>query len=328
MRNEYYYVYCNGLLGVKTNAPDFKWVYGCVAPFCQPQEYEKCVVKFDITFLPEKDLEEPLSFDDRFQSFMWDKKSHTVFYRRTMFSKLRIGYNIKISDNKVEANIGKNYLRFVKQRMMNLHAAYYLLSDVANIMLLKNGYLTLYASAVHYTDKNRGVVCFAPPNTGKITTAMKLCERTDYSFVSEDIVITDTSRLYSCPYTSSYRAQKSADSSGSYGRVRKLNSKENLEVCDLTDLVLLSRTEERPLETKKDFLRYIQILNGYLFNYYSSPIVKVLGYFDENYGEMWNRYAEKMLGEMVENCNCHPIRCEDFTQFDSLVHSKVAGEEL
>ncbi len=326
MKNEYYHIYCNSILGVKTNIRDFKWVYGSVAPDGSFDEYEKCAVKFDITVLSEKELCVPASVDDNFQSYMWDRKSKTLFYRRTMLSKIRIGYNIKICGNTVKVEMGKNYLKFVKQRIMNLHAMYYLLSDIANMLLLKNGYLTLYASAVHYKKDNKGLVCFSPPNTGKTTTAMKLCERDEYSFVSEDIVITDGKKLYSCPYTSSYRAKKSFDTSGSFGRVNMSSSIENIDECDLTDLVILSRSKDRADEDKNDFLRYVQILNGYLFNYYSSPIVKVLGYFEKDFGENWNLCSHNVLSDMVGNCDCYLIRCENFEDFDNIIHAKVSGE--
>lgn len=326
MKNEYYHIYCNSILGVKTNISDFKWVYGSVAPQASHDEYKKCAVKFDITVLSEKELSSPAFVDDRFQSFMYDRKSKTVFYRRTMLKKINIGYNIRICDNTVKVEMGKNYLRFIKQRMMNLHAMYYLLSDIANVMLLKNGYLTLYASAVHYTKDNSGVVCFSPPNTGKTTTAMKLCERDDYKFVCEDIVITDTKSLYSCPYTSSYRAENSMDTSGSFGRVSVSTNTESVDKCDLTHLVMLSRSSDKQYDNKSEFLRYIDVLNGYLFNYYSSPIVKVLGFFEKDFCTNWSACCFDMLTKMVDNCDCYLISSEDFTAFDSLVHSKISGE--
>ena len=328
MGNENYYVYCKGILGVKTNLPDFKWVYGSVAPACSLEEYEQCKVKFSVFVHPEKELPECLSCDQQFQAYMWNQQQQTIFYRRTMLSCLKIGYNIKFSDNHVEVHVGKNYLKFVQKRVMNLHGMYFLLSDIANMMLLKNGLLTLYASSVYFPEQKRGLVCFASPNTGKTVTVTKLCEHFDYGFVGEDIVITNGKELFACPWTSSYRKKASRfDTAGSMQRVSNSNIEKVCENCDLTDLIVLSLEEKSIRSDKKELLHKICILNGYLFSYYSSPIIKILGYFDgDNYNE-WNENAKEMLGQMVNACDCHVIGSRDPLGFFESVHSVVSGEK-
>ena len=66
---------------------------------------------------------------------------------------------------------------------------YYLLSDIANIILLKNGLLTLYAAGVYCNKNNKGMVFWGAPNTGKTLTAMRLCKDYDFSLLGEDIVM-------------------------------------------------------------------------------------------------------------------------------------------
>ncbi len=327
MKNEYYYVYCQGILGVKTNISDFKWVYGSVAPSVSFDEYEKCIVKFEVYVKPEKELGDSNVCGQRFHSFLWDDGNRTLFYRRTLMSNLQIGYDISFVGNTVKAFIGKRYYKFIKNRTMNLHGTYYLLSDIANMMLLNNGFLTLYASAICY-DK-RGVVCFAPPNTGKTITATKLCELSNCRLLGEDIIITDGQRLFACPWTSTYRKKAASfDSAGSFGRVSQSGNINMCDMCDLTDLIVLSLGKKTISNDKDELLRQICILNGYLFNYYSSPIVKVLGYFNKEYSKPWNELAETLLRDMTNNSNCCGIQSEKALDFWDIIHYTVLGHTL
>ena len=186
-----YYEYCNGILGVKTNVVDFRWVYGSVAPPSSCERYEKCKVKFIVNVKPERQLSPAESYDQRFQAFAWNDATKTVYYRRKYFNCINVGYNLKVERDIVFAEIGENYYRFIQNRVMNLHSMYYLLSDLANIVLLSNGLLTMYASAFQNTLTGRSVVCFGAPNTGKTFTAVKLCETEEYRLIGEDIVISD-----------------------------------------------------------------------------------------------------------------------------------------
>lgn len=329
MKSEYYYVYCRGLLGVKTNMREFKWVYGSVAPEATPEEYEACLVKFHVIAEKEKKLGEPVSAEKRFQSYAWDPETRTLFYRRKLLSCLHIGYDLRVDGNTVEARIGKSYGKWIRQRIMHMHGAYYLLADVANMLLLKNGYLTLYASAVSSSDGQTGIACFAPANTGKTVTATKLCESSGYRLVGEDVVVTDGKRLFSCPWTSSYRKQSNAsDSAGSFGRVRKAGTEEMCETCGLTDLAVLSSGKQGIYREKEEVLRQIRILNGYLFQYYSSPILKVLAYFDPTYDENWNERADQILKEMAGACACYGVQAEHPLEFYGMVHSNGSDGKI
>ena len=140
MKNEKYFVYCDGILGVKTNMPDFKWVYGQVAPETTQNEYDKCVVKFEINIKKEKKLHNIAEYDSKFQSYYWNDADKILSCRRSLLGKIRIGYNVKFESNRVIVEMGRNYHTFVKKRFMNLHDTYYLLSDLANVLLIQKGY--------------------------------------------------------------------------------------------------------------------------------------------------------------------------------------------
>ena len=327
MKDEKYFVYCDGILGVKTNMPDFKWVYGQVAPETTPYEYDKCVVKFEINIKKEKKLHNIAEYDSKFQSYYWNDKDNILSCRRKLFSKIPIGYNIKLDNDRVLVEIGRNYNALVKKRVMNLHGAYYLLSDLANVMLMQKGYITLYASAVAFSPMQKAVVCFAAPSTGKTLTATRLCEREGYSMIAEDVLISKGSELYSCPYTSSYRGKRSLlDSSGSIGRKRIVSNGAICACSHITDLVVLANGEEKARTDKQEVLRYVDILNGYLFNYCSSPIIKMLSYFDAEYNKDWYAEVKNQLEYLVDSSSYKIVYSKDPIEFSEKIHQMLVGE--
>ncbi len=323
---EEYYVYCDGILGVKTDIRNFRWVYGSDAEAASGEEYEKCAVKFSVCL--KKEPGEVKTYDKKFQSFLWEEKTKTVHYRRTLFSKLKLGYDITFNNDSVDVVVGKNYFKYVKLRMMNMHAVYYLLSDIANMLLLKKGYHTLYASAVCSKEKDRGIVFFSPPNTGKTLTATTLSREYPYSMIGEDIVITDGKKLYSCPWTSSYRKKSSAeDSAGSFGRTKNKPDCEKSAEGELADVVVLSLGKEKKITSdKNELLNQILILNGYLFNYLTSPIIKVLGYFDMDFSADWNTASTDALKAVFSEKNCSGIQAQKSPELPELVCKLLTGD--
>lgn len=322
--NVYYYIYCNGVLGVETNIADFKWIYGSVAPAATKKEYDKCDVKFEINLTHEKELSEYRA-DDRFQSYYWNAEAHTISCRRTVLGKIKIGYNISLGEDKIVAEIGRNYYKFVNIRIMNLHGVYYLLSDLANILLLRKGYLTLYASAIYCEPLNKGIVCFGAPNMGKTLTATKLCEKEQYRLVGEDVVIAKGKTLFACPWTASFRKKRSNfDSAGAFGRTVAQSSYEICQTCEATDLMALTAGENRT-SGRQAFLNKISMMNGYLFNYCATPIVKILGYFDETYCQDWYKRATAYLEQLLDRCQYNFVYADDPTQYSSLVDNLVMG---
>lgn len=324
----YYFVHCNGILGVKTNIRDFKWVYGSVAPMSSFEEFEKCKVKFDVCVKPEKHLSQIDSCDRKFQAFNWSEQNKTLFYRRRLFGFFNIGYNIKIENNVVFAEFGENYYKLIKNRIMNLHSAYYLLSDIANMVLLSNGYITMYASAVHNASINRTVLCFGAPNTGKTYTAVTLVKSKDYKMIGEDVVITDGDNLFSCQWTSSYRNStlKSDDTAGSIRRRQRPCDINYIDSCKLTDVVVISQGKEETNSNKDVVFLMSSMTNGYLFNYFSSPIIKILGLFDDRFCMPMQEEADKYLKKIVESCNCHMLQFENASRFADEIHKRLTGE--
>lgn len=74
-----------------------------------------------------------------------------------------------------------------------------ILSDVASAALLTNSLVPIHCSAV--ARGGRTIMILAPSNTGKTTTAWKLVSDHGYSFIAEDIAISDGSSVFGAPYT-------------------------------------------------------------------------------------------------------------------------------
>ena len=328
MSKERYFVYCKDILGVSTDIRNFKWIYGSVAPESTQEDFEKCLVKFYVRVVPEKDLPKIHDFIESFQAYYWNEDSQTLSCRRKLLRAVNMGYDVRIDGNSVFATVGANYYRLIKNRVMNLHGMYYLLADLANIMLLKNGYATLYASAVFYEPGNRCVVNLAPPNTGKTLTATSLCALPGFQLVGEDVVITDGNKIFSCPWTSSYRKKGTeADSAGAFGRVKNGPIFEVRQTCEVTDVAVLSIGDPIIHENKDDILNRVCLLNGYLFQYNSSPVIKILACFSKGFRIRWNELAEQLLGNIVSKASCVYVRRKTPDEFSDIICSRLLGEE-
>ena len=328
MDQEFYYVYCEGILGVRTNIKDFKWIYGSEAPETCATEYKKCLIKFDVISKSDHSIiQNQNSYQKTFQTYFWDIHSKKLHFRRVFPLKFKMAYSIRTDMNYVSVEVGEHYYKFLKNRVMNLHGMYYLLSDLANILLLKNGYLTLYASAVSDASSKHGVVCFAPPNTGKTLLATTLCREKGYSLIGEDIVITDGNKIYSCPWTNTYNNRRDQENATVLVQRKELLSLAAKKDCPVTDLAVLSLGEEHVETDKTKIFNKVLLLNGYLFQHYSSPIVTILAYFDELFNCKWNQIANEMIGRLVEKFSCYEISAADSGSFFSIVDKLISEED-
>ena len=69
----------------------------------------------------------------------------------------------------------------------------------------------------------------------------------------------------------------------------------------------------------------MSILNGYLFHYYSSPVVKVLSYFDETYNKQWLEMSDELMSNMVNASECRLIQAKKSEEFADIIEEKIIG---
>ncbi len=283
-----YMVYINDLLGVESAADDFCWCFGKRAPAATKEDFDACLVKVRLDVVPDRDVisEEDRSLcSDHFRYFSHDPKNGQILYERPFPFGKKLSFRMRIKDNTVTATVGRRYWKYLKYRIMNLHSIGYMLSDIVAGLLLKNGYAPLYCAAVYFPTSARCALLFSAPGVGKTTTAQILCRDHGALLLSEDVAVTDGSRVFSAPYTASARRHAKEtywDRRVTRADIETLTA--NGQICDradATDLFLLEHGEET---AAKDacVLRRMSTLNRYMFPYRNAPIWLVLQYFDRN----------------------------------------------
>ena len=271
---------------------------------------------------------------ERFQCFSWSSSQRTLFYSRKLFG-VKMAYSISFNDNSVKVLFGKNYYRIVRHRFMNLHDSYYLLSDLANIFLLKNGYSTMYCGAVQHCESGKVAAIFSPPNMGKSFTVKRLCDTGDYKLIAEDVALLDKKiQIHGCQWTCTYRTVKTnslflGDSGGALTRVheniREYEAEQNL--CNLSYLILLTRAMIDTDISKSDIEKRLLILNKYRFCGYNSPIVNVLAFFDWEFDQAWEDIDKSIMKTAFLKCDLRALSAEFPNDFSTKINAVISGSK-
>ncbi|MCA9234355.1 MAG: hypothetical protein KDA44_02735 [Planctomycetales bacterium] len=299
---QFYYVAAAGLLGVRTNIKDFKWSYGTAMPEATADEFQNCRLRLTVEL--DRNLELPPCSERLGKYHYWSgsEGSDAIYYDRTfMFGRqLRLAAQGLCG---VEPTIRVNgaYLRYVTHRFMNLHSLGYILTDLASLMLLHQGFAPIHCSA--FQAGNATVVVAAPPNTGKTLTSVSACMNRGAKFIAEDLAITDGTNVYSIPWTSTFRYYSDIDKSwgarfgnaaksifpplelirGSHPRpiTEYLPPEQFADNQRVTHVVVLERGESgvRTIGDDEAFQK-LRNLNRYEFNYCRAPMLVAHEFFN------------------------------------------------
>jgi hypothetical protein len=197
-----YYVFADGILGMKSAVGPFQWSFGVGCPAATYEQFAACATKVFVDSISV----DSKSFGDgqEYHYFKGVPGADAVTYDRRMLlnRQLRLKLaGLRRGDPSIEVN--QDYLRFVKHRFMNLHSAGYILTDATVAAMLMRGLATIHASAVALSSGVLTIV--APPNTGKTLTALQMCRDHGADFMSEDLVISDGNVIHAVPWTSTFR---------------------------------------------------------------------------------------------------------------------------
>jgi hypothetical protein len=202
-----YLVASAGVLGLATNADKVGWSWGSVIPEGTAAEFDACRVRMRLDIA---DLPEPIG--SRYHYFYGTAGQDCLDYDRTFVGGRRLRMRAeRLLTNEPVLTANATYLRWIKHRFMNLHSLGYILTDMAALTLLRNGFTPLHASAFKAGDA--GVLVLAAPNTGKTLTVMTACMDLGASFISEDLAISDGHNVYGVPWTSTFRYYSKIDDS-------------------------------------------------------------------------------------------------------------------
>lgn len=330
----YHFIYADHILGVETNDPNFRWMYGSNAPAGDKETFDSCKVKFYVTVTDESHIQTASSNVACFQCFSWCESQKTLFYSRKIFG-VKMAYSISFNNNSVRATFGKNYYRMVRHRFMNLHDSYYLLSDLANILLLKNGYSTLYCAVAQHRESGRVIALFAPPNTGKSCAVKRLCDTEKYTLIAEDVALLNKElQIFGCQWTCTYRKAGSSsfflnDDSGALSRTHTHIQEHEIaqNPCVLSDLILLNLATIDSGVARSDIEKRICILNKYRFCGYNSPIINVLAFFDREFDKTWEDLDKSIMKIAFLKCNVSYISSESRHDFTPMVDAMLNGQQ-
>lgn len=338
-----YFVYIKDILGLKTNAENFSWCYGCVAPKTAEEKYNDCMVKISLSVRKAADVfDESIKLEnlDRYNHFYAELYGQKIYYERNYFMNAKHCYSIEVAGNEVNVVVDKNYFKYIRYRFMNVHSLGYILTDLISGILLMNGYATLHCSSVSIGDK--ALVIFAPPSTGKTLTALRLCEYKSAKYIAEDIAITDGDMIYSVPWTSTFRYYnhcKETKADRFVDTLRKkvplfqlvpakkrksihayLNEDFLVDSAEITDVILLGKGELGVIRTDKGFLENILNLNKYELNYHRSPTMLVMNYFNPDFSLDQMYEAEKLiLGKLVQNNSSYRVYAQNALDYSQLI---------
>ncbi len=336
------------MLGLRTTEKEFKWSYGTITPQATRTEYDRCKVR--LTLKVEKDLGPPDGKQlGKYHYFNGSPDNDTIYYSRPfMFgSKLRIKAEGLLSPEPV-ITFNKTYMRFVTHRFMNVHSAGFILTDLASLLLLHQGYAPIHCSAFQYQDAT--VVIAAPPNTGKTLSTMMACMDHGAKFLAEDLAITDGSTIYSVPWTSTFRFYSKIDSSWRSRLGGKIQSvfppiellplrkqqpiteyvcPENmLSSAKATHLIVLERGEEGVIPIDAELAdRKVRNLNRYEFNYVRSPLITAHEFFNPGIEITKTHQKEHtILRSLVEQVDHRlVVRTPDATRYAAMIVDAVSN---
>jgi len=261
--------------------------------------------------------------------FFWGKHNHPcIYYERRIIGGLFV--KMLFEDSKESSNIivNKPYLKWIRVRTNNIFPPGTHLTDIATVKLLEKGFVPLHCAGV--SRNNKGILIFAPPDTGKTLTSMLLVQE-GFKFISEDISVSDGNEIYGCPFTSTFRYYDKLSSKSTrylnlvaakipflapfiepkakviqdYVERSKIREK-----ASISSIVVLERGDSKSerLNEEEAFRRILNI-NRYEFNYYRNPILRAYSYFNKEFDlNSFMLREEKIMRKIITDKNIYSIR--------------------
>ncbi|MDN3451207.1 hypothetical protein QMA09_13490 [Planococcus sp. APC 3906] len=347
----HYYIAAKGLLAIKTNAKDFKWSFGHNMPEASQEEYEQCEVKLHLA-IEDFNEDEGLEKLGKYHYFNGDPGAGVIYYTRNfaMRMKLRIkAENLLSEEPKITFN--PNYYKFITHRIMNLHSVGYILTDLATLLLLKKGYAPIHCSA--FKKGNAAVAVFAPPSTGKTLSSMMACMDHGAQFIAEDLAITDGKKIYSVPWTSTFRFYSNMEQSTASKMKNKavkilppleyISFSKAKPVTDYVDtgsildeeivthVAILERgVDEVAIQDDAEAVRKMLNLNRNAFHYLKSPFLTAYEFFNPELDIEHAAAQEKaILTELISNSEkVFSLKAENPTDYAHILVEQIQAPAL
>ncbi|WKA57698.1 hypothetical protein QWY16_14490 [Planococcus shenhongbingii] len=348
---DYYYVAAKNILAVKTNIKDFKWSFGHNMPESTREEYEQCEVKINLV-MEEFNEDDQLETLGKYHYFNGSPGENKIYYTRNlaMKEKFRIKAENLLSDEP-KITVNKNYYKFITHRIMNLHSIGYILTDLAGVLLLKKGFAPIHCSA--FQKEGSTVAVFAPPSTGKTLSSMMACMEHEAKFIAEDLAITDGEKIYSVPWTSSFRFYSNVEQSKgaklknkatkvfppleyvSFSKAtpitRYVDSDTFLDAEVVTHVAILEKGDnEVTIQSDPEAIRKLVNFNRNAFHYLKSPLLTAYEFFNPELDiEECATNEKEILSSLVKNSQkVFSVKDTNPTHYAQMLIDQITQETL
>lgn len=142
-------------------------------------------------------------FDNRFKSpggkFFWRLNNNTIYYELPIGVFGRIRLKLIWDDANPTLILSPAFHRMARINVGTVHAVGKYLRDVANVVLLRNGYALLHAAGFVHREKT--ILLIGLSNTGKTTSIIDVVRNHGALYYGDDLVVTDGIKVYACPAT-------------------------------------------------------------------------------------------------------------------------------
>lgn len=346
--SELFYVASSEILGIKSNTQHFKWAFGTRMPKTDRAAYDECKVRVCFTVgLPQHMSKIERAGEngvrDRYHHFSAKRGDDALIYERPFLFGKRLYVRVEgLLRNELDITVSEAYHRFVIDKFLNVYSDGYILTDLASVLLLNQGYAPLHCAAIKKGGAT--VVLCGPSSSGKTLTATTICESREVGLITEDLALTDGISVYSVPWTSTYRQGTPVKQSWPSKTIQGLsgiisafrphaNSTHRLEnervaagnmldSADITHLIILE--QGLPSVTRgsnAECFRRIANLNSYQFNYRTAPVLTAYEYFNPALDIEAVRGLElSILSKLVDNAEERfIISATDVSMFANMV---------
>jgi hypothetical protein len=343
-----FFVLSKGILGLRTNGKNLKWSFGINTPPATEEDYQACALRLRLNVgeVPGFSKEGVLTGEKtlgKYHYFSGTPGADVLYYHRPFLLKKQLQIQVKdVLADEPCVTVNDSYFRYITHRFMNLHSIGYILTDLAVLLLLRRGFAALHCSA--FKKGENTVVVFAPPNTGKTLSTMMACMEYGAEFLAEDLAITDGRRVYSVPWTSTFRYYSRVEQSrfsrflNAATRVfpplellplskakpihNYVQSDKLADSAKITHLIILERGSTEVCEEASDeAYRKIVNLNRFEFNYHRAPLVVAYEFFNPSLDidSAWNAERDILRRMIVDARHRLVVRTDDATQYTPLI---------
>jgi len=282
----------------------------------------------NLNFIVNNSIKKEPNLNQRYHFFWGKHDCPSIYYERRIIGGIFAKMLFEDSREFPTITINKSYLRWIRVRTNNIFPPGIHLTDIITVKLMEGGFIPLHCAAVSFD--NKGILIFAPPNTGKTLTSMLLIQN-GFKFMSEDITVSDGNKIYGCPFTSTFRYYEEFNSKfarwlsltatkvpflapfiepkarviGDYVDREKIKAE-----APISSIVILERGDPKVenLNENETFRRILNI-NRYEFNYYRNPMLRVYSYFNKKLNlNSFMLKEEEIMKKIIRNKGLYLIR--------------------